>query len=177
MCNGTSFQLEHSCIANIVFLLPAIAAVLSRQLVVMDPLSVSASIIGIATAAAQVSQLLTKFTRSSLHASASARAVLMEVTGIQFCLHQLQDFLLGHDENHRSRRSLILIEQVIVVFTDCVSLFSELEQLLEGLKSGEHMGIIDRVKWAAKEATISRISTRLQASKTSLNLMLTISSW
>ena len=143
----------------------------------MDPLSISASIVGLITASAQVSRLLKKFTESTSQASSSARAVLMEVTGIRACLHQLHDFLLGHEERHRSRRSFILIEQVIVVFTDCVTVFSELERMLEGVKTSEHMPVIDRVKWAGKEATVSRILARLQASKSSLNLMLTISSW
>ena len=143
----------------------------------MDPLSVSASIIGITTAAVQISRLLKIFVDGTPQVSTAARAVLMEDTGIYACLHQLQDFLLGHGESGRSRRSLILIEQVIVVFTDCVSVFSELEQILEGLKTGEQMRVIDRIKWAGKEATISRILARLQASKASLNLMLTISNW
>ncbi len=70
-----------------------------------------------------------------------------------------------------------MIEQVIVIFTDCVSVFSELEQTLESLKTGEHMRIIDRLKWSSKEKTISKILERLQASKASLNFMLTISNW
>lgn len=140
----------------------------------MDPLSVSASIIGITTAAIQVSRLLKTFIDGANGAATSARGILMEVTGIYACLHQLQGFLIGSEEAARSRRSLIMIEQVIIVFTDCVSIFSELEQTLESLKTGEHMRYIDRVKWASKEATISKLLARLQASKASLNFMLTI---
>lgn len=143
----------------------------------MDPLSVSASIIGITTAAIQVSRLLKSFIDGTNGASTSARGVLTEVTGINACLHQLQGFLLGNEEAARSRRSLIMIEQVIIVFTDCVSIFSELEQTLESLKTGEHMRLIDRAKWASKEAAISKILVRLQASKMSLNFMLTILNW
>jgi hypothetical protein len=143
----------------------------------MDPLSVSASIIGITTAAVQVSRMLKTFIDGTNQASSSARSVLMEVTGIYACLHQLQSFLLNNDASIRSRRSLIMIEQVIVIFTDCVSVFSELEQTLESLKTGEHMRIIDRLKWSSKEKTISKILERLQASKASLNFMLTISNW
>lgn len=143
----------------------------------MDPLSVSASIIGITTAAIQVSRLLKTFIDGANGASASARGVLMEITGIYACLHQLQDFLLTSDEATRSRRSLILIEQVIVIFTDCVSVFSELEQTLESLKTGDHMRTLDRLKWSSKETAISKILARLQASKASLNFMLTISTW
>ncbi|KAL9133652.1 MAG: hypothetical protein Q9175_005164 [Cornicularia normoerica] len=140
----------------------------------MDPLSISASIIGITTAAVQISRLLKTFIDGANGASTSARGVLMEVTGIYVCLHQLQGFLIGNEETAKSRRSLIMIEQVIVVFTDCVSVFSELEQTLESLKTSEHMCFIDRVKWASKESAISKLLSRLQASKTSLNFMLTI---
>lgn len=140
----------------------------------MDPLSVSASIIGISTAAVQVSRLLKTFVDGANGASTSARGVLMEVTGIYACLHQLRGFLIGIEEAARPRRSLIMIEQVIVVFTDCVTIFSELEQTIESLKTGEHMRLIDRVKWASKEAAISKLLARLQASKASLNFMLTI---
>lgn len=143
----------------------------------MDPLSVSASIIGITTAAIQVSRLLKTFIDGANGAATFARGILMEVTGIYACLHQLQGFLIGSEEAARSRRSLIMVEQVIIVFTDCVSIFSELEQTLESLKTGEHMRYIDRVKWASKEATISKLLARLQASKASLNFMLTILTW
>ena len=143
----------------------------------MDPLSISASIIGITTAAVQVSRLLKTFIDGVNGASTSARGVLMEVTGIYVCLHQLQGFLTGVEEAAKSRRSLIMVEQVIIVFTDCVSIFSELEQTLESLKTGEHMRLIDRVRWASRETTISKLLARLQASKTSLNFMLTILTW
>ena len=143
----------------------------------MDPLSISASIIGITTAALQVSRVLKTFVEGANGARTSARSVLMEVTGIYVCLHQLQDFLLGKREASRSRRSLVMIEHLIIVFTDCVSIFSELEQTLESLNTDERMGIIDKLKWSMKETAISKLLLRLQSSKASLNFMLTILSW
>ena len=156
--------------------LSANATVLLRQ-GTMDPLSISASTIGIMTAVAQVSHLLKAFIDGACEAPASARGVRMEITGISACLDQLQGFLLGNVEADKNRRSLILIEQVVIVFTDCVSTFSELEQTLESLQTGEHMRVIDRLKWSSKERSISKILTRLQASKTSLSLMLNILTW
>ncbi|KAL2043545.1 hypothetical protein N7G274_003852 [Stereocaulon virgatum] len=140
----------------------------------MDPLSVSASIVGITVAAVQVSRLLKTFIDGANEASTSARGVLVEVTGIYVCLHQLEEFILGKREVARSRRSLIMIEHLIVIFTDCVSLFSELEQMLESLKTDGQMRVIDRLKWSRKESAISKLLTRLQASKASLNFMLSI---
>ncbi|KAL6719635.1 hypothetical protein ACLMJK_001556 [Lecanora helva] len=140
----------------------------------MDPLSIAASFVGITTAAVQVSHVLKRFISSAKDAPSSARAVRMELKGINACLRQLEGFLMGKEEASRSRRSLIMIEQIVVVFTDCVSTFSELEQTLETLQEGEHMGLIDRMKWSLKETTISKILARLHSCKTSLDIMLTI---
>ncbi len=143
----------------------------------MDPLSVATSIAGLMIAASQVAGLLRSFAESAKEAPNSAKAVLAEVTGISICLNQLQGYLSGKQETPRSRRSLIMIEQVIVVLTDCVSVFSELEQNLEMLKTDQPMRVIDRLKWTMKEATIGRLLRRLQTSKASLTFMLTTLTW
>ncbi|KAL8839292.1 MAG: hypothetical protein Q9170_001809 [Blastenia crenularia] len=140
----------------------------------MDPLSIAASIFGLCAAAVQVNSLLKSFIDSSKSAPASARHVLGEVTGIYACLNQVEAFLSGRQTSPNSRKSLIMIEQVIIVFTDCVSLFAELEQNLESLKTGEPMRTIDRVKWATKEKSILRLLARLQTSKASLTMLLSI---
>lgn len=162
----------HECLSSVF-----IVRVLILHSPDMDPLSVSASIIGITTAAVRVGRLLKPFIDGAYGAPTSARSVLMEVTGIYAYLHQLRGFLIGNEEAAKSRRSLIMIEQVIIVFTDCVSIFSELEQTLESLKTGEHMRLIDRMKWVSKETALSKLIARLQASKASLNFMLTILTW
>ncbi|KAL8732064.1 MAG: hypothetical protein Q9166_003017 [cf. Caloplaca sp. 2 TL-2023] len=135
------------------------------------------SIIGLCCAAIQVNGLLKNFVDSSKDAPATARHTLTEVSGIYVCLNQLEAFLSGRQVSSRSRRSLVMIEQVIIIFTDCVSIFSELEQILESMKTDGTMRIIDRVKWALKEKTILKLLTRLQTSKASLGLMLTILTW
>ena len=112
----------------------------------MDPLSVATSIAGLIVAACQVSSLLKSFADSAKEAPNSAQAVFTEVTSISVCLNQLQGYLLGKQETSTSRRSLIMIEQVIVFLTDCVSIFSELEQTLEMLKTEQPMKAIDRLK-------------------------------
>ncbi len=143
----------------------------------MDPLSVATSIAGLIVAACQVLSLLKTFADNAKEAPNSAQAVLMEVNGISICLNQLQEYVLGKQELFKTRRSLIMIEQVIVVLTDCVSVFSELEQILEILKTDPPLRTIDRLKWTMKEATISRLLHRLQTSKSSLTLMLTTLNW
>ncbi|KAL8818704.1 MAG: hypothetical protein Q9223_002722 [Gallowayella weberi] len=140
----------------------------------MDPLSISVSIIGLCCAAVQVNGLLKAFVDSAKDAPASARHTLTTVSGIYVCLNQLDDFLSGRQESPRSRRSLVMVEQVVIIFTDCVAIFSELEQTLESLKMNGPMRAIDRVKWAMKEKAIMKLLTRLQTCKASLGLVLNI---
>ena len=143
----------------------------------MDPLSVASSIVGLIVAAVQVCDLLKRFSDSAKEAPQSAVVVIGELTGINLCLNQLQGYLLGKQQSSKSRRSLVMIEQLIVVLTECVSVFSELEQTLEMLKTDHPMKLIDRVKWAKKEPAIARLLQRLQMSKSSLTLMLTTLTW
>ncbi|KAI4174243.1 MAG: hypothetical protein LQ343_002381 [Gyalolechia ehrenbergii] len=138
----------------------------------MDPLSIATSIFGLCVATVQVNSLLKTFIDTTKSAPASARHVLTEVTGIYACLNQLDAFLSGRRESPSSRKSLVMIEQLIILFTNCVSLFSELEQTLESVKTGGPMRFIDRVKWASKEKSILKLLARLQASKTSLTMLL-----
>ncbi|KAL8807840.1 MAG: hypothetical protein Q9182_000489 [Xanthomendoza sp. 2 TL-2023] len=140
----------------------------------MDPLSISVSIIGLCCAAVQVNGLLKAFVDSAKDAPASARHTLSAVSGIYVCLNQLDAFLSGRQESQRSRRSLVMVEQVVIIFTDCVAIFSELEQTLESLKMNGPMRAIDRVKWAMKEKAIMKLLTRLQTCKASLSLVLNI---
>jgi hypothetical protein len=143
----------------------------------MDPLSVSAAIIGVLGAAASVSSLLITFTKNTRGAPKLARNVLADVTGLSAILSQLQSFLLGTTKASKSRASLILVEQVIVSLTECVTTFSELEKILGTSTPDEDMSPLDRVKWAMKESKILDIQRRLQSNKSSLTLMLTILQW
>lgn len=136
-----------------------------------DPISLAAGVVGILTAAAQISSLLIDFTRSSKDAPQTARAVLTEVDDISSTLSHLQSFLLGNEYSDRSRTQLLQVDQVVTIISGCVLTFSELEKLLDGLKA-EGMGILDRVHWARKEKAISNLVQRLQNHKGSLSLIL-----
>ena len=101
----------------------------------------------------------------------------MEVTDVSACLSQLQRFLLGTQEVARSRESLLLVEQVFVIHSNCVLIFSELEQTLDSIGSDEPMQPIKLAKWMLKEQSITTLLWRLKASKMSLNLILTTLTW
>ena len=138
-----------------------------------DPLSIAAGVVGIVTAAAQISSLLIKFTLSTIAAPQQAKIVLSEVSDISVILSQLQQFLLGLNLPDRSRTSLLKVEKVVTVVSGCVLTFSELEKLLDELKI-DNLDILDRLKWARKESALAGLIQRLQNHKTSLSLVLDI---
>ena len=138
-----------------------------------DPLSIAAGVVGVVTAAAQISLLLTKFTKSTIAAPQQARVVLAEVSDISVILSQLQSFLLGLESPNISRTSLLKVEKVVTIVTGCVLTFSELEKLLDELKT-EALDVLDCLKWARKESTIVGLIQRLQNHKASLSLILSI---
>ena len=143
----------------------------------MDPLSVSASIIGILGAAAKVSSVLITFVKNTKAAPKLTQAVLADVNGLSTVLSHLQTYLMGTASPARSRASLILVEQVLVTLAECVTTFSELEDVLGTSKHAAEMDTLSRVKWATKESKVADIQRRLQSNKSSLTLMLTILQW
>ena len=143
----------------------------------MDPLSVSASIIGLLSVAAKVTTLLVTLVNSAKGVSQLIQSMLTEVSDIGACLGQLQAFLTGIRSASRSRTSLIMVEQVVVILAGCVSTFSELEAVAEKLKTDLPIRPLEKLKWARKEDDILKILGRLQASKSSLNLILAVLTW
>jgi len=142
-----------------------------------DPLSVAAGIIGVATAAVQVSRVLTDLVRRSKDAPNQVTIVLSEVCDIYTNTTQLQLLVFDIEASSRSQTCLIQADSVTAILTGCVATFSELEQLINQLKAQDpihEFGLVDRVKWATKQSSIAAIMSRLQAHKSSLSLILDI---
>ncbi len=138
-----------------------------------DPLSIAAGVVGVLTAAAQISLILTKFTKSTIAAPQQAQVVLTEVSDIGGILSHLQSHLLGQYPPNTSRTSLLKVEKVVTIVSGCVLTFSELEKLLDDLKT-ENLDMLDCLKWARKESAIMSLIQRLQNHKASLSLVLNI---
>ena len=143
----------------------------------MDPLSVSASVIGILTVCAKLSSLLSDFVRNTRQAPGSALAVLNEVNALRAALSLLQSYLHGDTDLSNSRGSLILVEQVTVTLAECVTTVSELEETLGTSSCGAEMGVFNQLKWASKESRLAAVEHKLRGTKASLTLMLTILQW
>ncbi|KAL8817059.1 MAG: hypothetical protein Q9223_004040 [Gallowayella weberi] len=141
----------------------------------MDPISVSASIFGLLGAATKISEVLTSFVRGMKDAPRLAQRTLTEVEDLRLCFHQLQDWvnLEGSRTERKSRAAMIMVDQLVVILTHSILTFSELESAVAGLKPRSSFIMNSRFKWMAKEHTITLLLQRLQASKASLNLLIT----
>ena len=103
--------------------------------------------------------------------------VYREVADIEVCLSQLQLFVHGVATAPQSRTALLMVEHVVVVLMGCVTTFSELEKALSRFKTDRSSSTAQRLRWVLKESSISKILIRLQASKSSLNLLLATLTW
>jgi len=142
-----------------------------------DPLSVAASIAGLLTVAGKISTVVIDLTSKSKAAPKDIENVRSSVETIRAVLLQLQLLLLGRAKVNRQRTSLILVEQVVITLSACVSTFSELDVFVETLSTDHAMQLLDRIRWATKASTIKELLDRLEAHKASLTLMVTILTW
>lgn len=143
----------------------------------MDPLSVTASVVGLLAAGSKVTSLLFTVITKCKDSPALAPSIVWEVADISAALGHLQGFLLGRTNAAAERGNLILLEQLVVTLTGCVTTYSDLQFTLTSLNIHEDMGTFDRIKWMRQEDKLNTLVQRLQSHKSSLTLMLTIMQW
>ena len=139
----------------------------------MDPLSVTASITTILTAAAQVSNLLSQVQ----NAPASMTAISAEVEHIEIVFRALKNFVDRARAVSRPRAALLQIEDVATILTRTVLVFGELQTLMASFSPHRQIMLSTRLRWARSESGIRRLVDQLQQHKTSLSLLLQVIQW
>lgn len=144
----------------------------------MDPLSVTASIIGILTAAANITNAICAFTSAIQDTPRLARSVSFEIEALSAIFSQLQGFLRQESLERKGssplvkRMSMTTVEQFVRILGSCVLTFSELEEEIDDLGDPENDGVWSRVKWNQKQTVLREILADLQQQKLSLSLMI-----
>lgn len=139
----------------------------------MEPLSVVASITGILTAAAKVSGLLTQIQG----APTTIFALLTEIGHIKIVFTAFQSFLDRTFKVSGARAALIQLDDIVVILTQTVLVFSELQTLVAPLSSRGRLSGWQRWNWPRHEAAALRLVNQLQRHKASLSLLLQIIQW
>jgi hypothetical protein len=142
----------------------------------MDPLSVSASVVGLLAAGVAATNALSKFIRDGRDAPKVIQHLLQEITDTTAALNSLQAYLNRRLRTPKRCEALILLEHVLTTLTGCVTTYSDLQLLVDELDLETH-GIFDKLTWSRKESQISVLLLRLQNNKSSLSLMLNILQW
>ena len=143
----------------------------------MDPLSVVAAVVGLLGAGAKISSSLDSLISSTQDVPSLAVSAHQEVTDITAALTLLQTYISGQMQIRTERESLILLEHVLTTLTGCVTTYSDLQTVLDGLKKGDDLTVFDRVKWLRNQTRVTTIVQRLQNHKSSMTLMLSILQW
>ena len=143
----------------------------------MEPVSVATSVVGLLGAAGKITTVLYDLVTKITDAPSLARTAVAEISDITAALGQLQAYVLGTADPDPARSNLLLLKQVLATLSGCVITLSELEAIIDGMVIVPKMGFFDSTKWSLKEPEIKSIVQRLQNSKSSLTLMLTILHW
>lgn len=145
----------------------------------MDPLSVTASIVGILAAAGKLTELLHGIISTAKDAPQVVTALLCETRDVQAALSSLQSLLVDLSASPPRRTALIQIDQLIVTLTESVLTFSELEAIITPLAAltAPKFTIRTRLRWTRAEGNCTKIVERLQRHKASISLMLNILQW
>jgi hypothetical protein len=142
----------------------------------MDPLSVAMSILGLLQAAKNISETLQPLIKKAANAPKEIKDMKSSVDTIRTVLSQLQMILVGKSQVNRNRTALILVEQIVVTLSACVTTFSDLDVFVETLGTDEKMGLLNRMRWLTKTSTIKEHMQKLEVHKSTLTLM-TILTW
>ena len=137
----------------------------------MDPLSAAASAAGLLDAANRI----VKGIETIKNAPKQIRNIKIEVEAIQAALEQVQALIILRDKRrYHDRGRLLMVEHVMVVMSGLVLLFSELESIVEDFSKEQKLGLLDRAGWLIKESTVKDLTSKVQNSKSSLILILTV---
>ena len=140
----------------------------------MDPLSVIASITGILTAAFKISTSASALISSWKDAPNSLHNIVSEMAALSACLAQLRPFLSRREIAPKSRMTEISVEQIVIIASSCVLAVSELQETLDSLEPEKPLSRRIKMRWSSYEKKINTLRSRVQASASSLNLVLTV---
>ncbi|SCN82443.1 uncharacterized protein FFC1_03894 [Fusarium fujikuroi] len=144
----------------------------------MDPLSVIASVAGIATAAGEVIKILRPYTTAAKDAPVIAAEVSSEALATQTIITGLEQLISNFSAANVRYASLIQVDQLTAVLFDGVKIFSELLAVLQTLPplepSSPGGSLWTPIQWVRKKSSLTTMLHKLRAFKSSIVCILSI---
>ncbi|KAI0506317.1 hypothetical protein F5B22DRAFT_455808 [Xylaria bambusicola] len=157
----------------------------------MDPLSVTASVAGLLTAAHEVIKLLKPYVSAARETPGIIAHVRDETESTRIVLVGLQSIVQGIPGRVTPGGALVGVDQVVIILTSGVLLFAELEGAVRGLvaappslRNNENssnaalsptqyrLPLRARLQWGHREQALGPLLTRLQGFKVSVTAVL-----
>jgi cell division control protein 24 len=143
-----------------------------------DPLSIAASLAGLLSITIELGKIFGPYVSAAKDTPQIALRVYSEIQSTQAILAGLQKLTGNLASTNIQHAALISVNQLVAILTDGVLIFSELEDLIQSLipqgGAGQRLPLLVRLQWVREEGTLNSLLTRLQAFKSSMNLMLVI---
>lgn len=144
----------------------------------MDPLSVMASVAGLATAAGEVVKILGPYTTAAKDAPKIAAQLSSEALATQTILSGLEQLAGNFSTANIKYASLIQVDRLTAVLLDGVMIFSELVAVLQTLPPLEPASpgwrLWSAMQWTRKKSSLTAIYDRLGPFKLSITCILSI---
>lgn len=137
-----------------------------------DPLSITASIAGIITAAVKITVVLSDLSDAPNHIT----DLSAEINNIRLVFRALQRLLDRPRSLSSQRATLIQLEDILVILTQTVLVFSELETIVTPLTARRRLPW-RKLSWSWQKSPTMRLVNQLQRHKASLTLVLQIIAW
>ncbi|KAG9233974.1 hypothetical protein BJ875DRAFT_510847 [Amylocarpus encephaloides] len=135
----------------------------------MDPLSITAAVVGLVAATARVASLISGCLSKTPSASDQIRQILSDIGALKTCLCGLQTLFVGTNLLPSSRQSMIQVDHLALTLTETILTIDELENLSNSASSG--FSILFDMK---ENQEVNNIARKLKRHKSSLSLILNI---
>ena len=149
-----------------------------------DPLSIIASVVGLAATSAKIAGIAKQLYNSGKGAPTTIDRISQEMDQLHLIFGQVQMLLEGHARKRisRSRLSMLPLHHLMTILSGCVLAYSSLDKKLSEVASAvtdtRSAGLGARAQWALwKEAEAGVILVELERHKSSLHMMLTVIQW
>ena len=140
----------------------------------MEPLSFTASIIGLIEAGKKVTRLIS----STADTPQYLQTVFQEVKTLQIIFRQLETLTVDRSKQSISPREDICLRDLVATSEGCICVFKRLLDAIDRLfVQGGAFTLRNKARWAAEEENIGNILRDLQMNKSSLQCMLSIYVW
>jgi hypothetical protein len=137
-----------------------------------ESLSIEASVAGIITATVRTATIL-----NNLHDAPDHIADLSaETSHVQLVLRTLQRLIEKLQDLPSQRAAMVQLEDVVVVLTETVLVFSQLEATITSLAARQRSST-QKLTWVWERSTTVRLINQLQRHRASLTLLLQIITW